>query len=617
MNKQPVYQKLIIALFFGIFSFTAHCQQNLFNLDFRSIDSLHFQWRTSQVPILKIDSTQLIQGKHPLVILPEEVQNSFLSFGKNNNPILLNLHQAFLIPAKYANDTATVNLYIRPVGMDKVYLQVRGMNSHQELLRTDSACVPKDNEWQTVRCSLPLKDVRFLTIGMAGNTKMKGELDFMPSKVYLDRITIHIAGQPIEQIHRDNPFLIERPDRLSGLTYTNVSDEPDKSILQKTGLRDKRIIALGETVHGSSTINDNAFRIIRNSILHDSCRLVLLEIDMGHGLEMNLYIHGKLPESSIKELMHDMDGILMDLHSLENFLTWLRDYNATATRKIDLLGMEGPYDFHINALFDYLYTFYNGVDKNLFFPILAKLRPIEYKYALDLVEQGEKKLTELMGHHEYELLVDVLKGIIRTERDAQATGDPFYVQLNRDLYLYENARNFIDKLLKKDEKAIIYAHYDHAQKKERTQGTFPYMQTMGSRLSEKFKDDYAVIALAVGNGEIQTRNFQYADSISTCQLEALPDCALESALTESAQDSIFIPVQTLGDSIYCIRSIGNAPHWSKNYEYTNLHACTDGIIYFKNSRVNERTRHFDSNRIYKYRQRNKILKNMVVLDNEI
>lgn len=130
---------------------------------------------------------------------------------------------------------------------------------------------------------------------------MKNRFDFRPSKVYLDRVTVHIAGQTIEQIHRDNPFLIKRPDRLLDLAYMNVFDEPDKSILQKTGLQDKRIIALGETVHGSSTINDNVFSIIKNSILYDNCRLVLLETDMGNGLKMNLYIHGKLPESAIKD----------------------------------------------------------------------------------------------------------------------------------------------------------------------------------------------------------------------------------------------------------------------------------------------------------------------------
>ena len=614
MNR-PIHPKPIIVIFFCIFYLTAHCQQDLFNLDFRFAEPLHFQWKATQIPIIKIDSTQLIQGKHPLMILPEEMQHSLLTFG-NNNPILLNLYQTFLIPAEYANDTAIVSLHIRPIEMNKVYLQVRGMNSQQEFLRTDSANVPNDDEWQTVRCSLPLKDVRYLTIGMVGNSKMKNRFDFRPSKVYLDRVTVHIAGQTIEQIHRDNPFLIKRPDRLLDLAYMNVFDEPDKSILQKTGLQDKRIIALGETVHGSSTINDNVFSIIKNSILYDNCRLVLLERDMGNGLKMNLYIHGKLPESAIKELIHDTDGILMNLHSLENLLIWLREYNKTAITKVNLLGIEGFYNNQINAMFDYLYAFYNDMNRNLFYPILTELNRIEYESVLDLAEQDKKKLTELMGYHEYELLVDVLKGIIRTHNDTRTIGRIFHARLNRDLYLYENARNFIDKLLRKDEKAIIYAHYGHAQKKEQTEGTFPYMQTMGSRLSEKFKDDYAVIALTVGSGEIQTRSLQYTDSICAYQLDTLPDYSLESVLMESAQDSIFIFVQTLDDSVYCTRSIGNAPRWNRNYEYTNLHACADGIIYFKNSRRSEEERSFDSLRIYKARQRRKIIESIIPIDNE-
>ena len=51
MNR-PIHPKPIIVIFFCIFYLTAHCQQDLFNLDFRFAEPLHFQWKATQIPII-------------------------------------------------------------------------------------------------------------------------------------------------------------------------------------------------------------------------------------------------------------------------------------------------------------------------------------------------------------------------------------------------------------------------------------------------------------------------------------------------------------------------------------------------------------------------------------
>lgn len=116
---------------------------------------------------------------------------------------MLNLHQAFQLPAGYDKDTVTVDLRLRLMGMSKVCLQVMGMDLQQNFLRTDSMVVPGGTGWQAVRCSLPLKDVRYLTVGIVGCSKMKALLDFLPSKVYLDRMSIRVGGHSRESAIRE------------------------------------------------------------------------------------------------------------------------------------------------------------------------------------------------------------------------------------------------------------------------------------------------------------------------------------------------------------------------------------------------------------------------------
>ncbi len=584
-------------------------QQDRFNLDFHSADSSDFQWRTTYIPVMQFDSTELMHGKHPLVILPERVnQNSIFSLGRANHPVMLNLHQAFQLPAGYDRDTVTVDLHLRLMGMSKVCLQVMGMDLQQNFLRTDSMVVPGGTGWQTVRCSLPLKDVRHLIVGIVGCSKMKALLDFLPSKIYLDRMSICVGGQDITPVLHKYPFRVPQAYSLPDVSYENIFDRPNESFLRKMGLQDKRIIALGETVHGSTTVNRRVFQVIKNSIRYDNCRLVLLEAEMGLCLKMNLYVGGHTRESAIREIMQDVAGHLFCIHELESFLVWLRQYNAAASAKVRILGIEGSYNYTSNALFDYLYEFYSEADKAIFYPLLQGLDRLYFEDVREGIRQHKERLVLLMGDDEYGLLEETLDGIIRMSHDSVTEEEAFYAMLNRDFYLYDNARTFIDKRLKEGEKAIIYAHYKHTQKKEKLTGSFPYLRSMGNRLVAKYQADYAVVAFTVGSGEILTR--YYADTLSACKLEEPPAHLLESIWMKAGLDNVYVPARLLGNSVYCIRSLGNSPQWNGNYECTNLYTCADGIVYLRNSISNERFRAFDLNRLDKYRKRNRILKSI-------
>ena len=112
-----------------------------------------------------------------------------------------------------------------------------------------------------------------------------------------------------------------------------------------------------------------------------------------------------------------------------------------------------------------MYEFYSEIDKPLFYSILKGLSRLQFEDVQDVVNQNKERLVKWMGSDEYGLFVDVLNGIIRMNNDSRTPEEYFYAMLNRDFDLYDNARTFIGKLLKEDEKVIVYTHYKHAQKK--------------------------------------------------------------------------------------------------------------------------------------------------------
>lgn len=62
--------------------------------------------------------------------------------------------------------------------------------------------------------------------------------------------------------------------------------------LKSLSFSDKRILAIGESVHGTGTMNDMGVEIIKNRIEHGKCRLVLLEMPLTLSFHINRYLRG-------------------------------------------------------------------------------------------------------------------------------------------------------------------------------------------------------------------------------------------------------------------------------------------------------------------------------------
>lgn len=574
--------------------------QDKYNLEFRNI--VDFKWFTNVNFIIRVDSSVLIYDKYPMV-LEQEKNNPFPVLGL---PLLTpDIRQTFLLPDSLKNACIEISINNKCFNMERLLLRVIGLSECQEIAFSDSVNISNVEQWTEKLLKLKLRDIKFLIVGLDGYSP---NFQKKPSKLYLDRIKILLNDQPIEEIASINKLDSYKPiESYCGLL---VADSINKNFIQKTLLPNKRIIALGETVHGSAEIAECVFNIIKENILNNNCRCVMIEEDISMLLKMNLFVNEILPEKSLEEIKKDMDGIHLNTNALLHFLSWLRKYNhEMPANKVSLWGIESQLNFARNALFDYFYTFYDVEYKSIFCQMLEFLRSLNYRQAFVLATAQSAVLMDVMGKDEYEKFLYVLDFQNQLKNESQNAVDGYLSVRKRDFYMFKNVDHFLQHNLQENEKVIIYTHFGHAQKKEQLRTIFPIIFPLGYYLAQKYKDSYGVVGITIGEGEITTRSNEAQGEFIAYKLTPSSASSLEKLFMDIKKEYIYCPSQCLLNDIYLIRHIGNSV-WKEQPEiYNVVKKCVDGLVFIRHSRgfINDK---FDSNYLYKYIQRRKILQQL-------
>lgn len=592
-------QKNIVLLFFLFlfFHFGNLNAQDKYNLEFRSI--VDFKWFTNVNLIIRVDSSVLIHNKYPMV-LEQEKNNPFPVLGL---PLLTpDIRQTFLLPDSLKNACIEISINNKCFNMERLLLRVIGLNECQEITFSDSTNINNVEQWTEKLLELKLRDTKFLIVGIDGYSP---NIQKKSSKLYLDRIKIQLNDQPIEEIASINKLDLYKPiESYCGLLAT---DSINTNFIKKTILPNKRIIALGETVHGSTEIAECVFNIIKENILYNNCRCVMIEEDMSMLLKMNLFVNERLSEKSLEEIEKDMNGIHINTNALLHFLSWLRKYNhEMPNNKVHLWGIEPRLSFARNALFDYFYAFYNVEYRNIFSQMLECLKSVNYKQAFVLATTQSATLIDIMGKDEYEKFLYVLDFQNQLENESQNAVDGYLSVRKRENYMFENVDYFLRHNLQRNEKVIIYTHYGHAQKKAQLRTIFPVIFPLGYYLNQKYKDSYGVVGITIGEGEITTRSNEAQDEFISYKVAPSSASSLEKLLMDVKKEYIYCPSQCLPNDIYLIRYIGNRVWKEQPDIYNVVKECADGFVFIRQSHgfVNGK---FDLNYLYKYTRRRRIL----------
>lgn len=417
--------------------------------------------------------------------------------------------QQLLLPDTKAR-WADISLAACGKNLSMCRLIVRGSDRHEKTLFTDTLSTLSNGRWQRFSTRVPLRKAVFLYLSIEADGE-GGEYagyptGFAPADstseqgLSLGRIDIRLDGRPIDDFPVDGRMDITVPNPKAAVPLSFDDDELCGHI---PPLRSKRVVALGETAHGSETMSRAAFQLIRHRIADRGCRLVLLEEHCEGMLSLNRFVQGE-DGFVLDSLLAPFRYSINNSTAIREFCLWLRDYNRTSAEPVYLLGMDTDWTLGRpvarNNLLRYLLARSDrsrsaAVD-SVCAMLLAPMKP-PYRDAdeigrqLALWNRHEAELKTALGPADYAIIRLVLSNALRCAPDGN-------IKAARDRIMAENAKSLTDLLCPDDRKVTIYCHFAHANYLNQLVYSTP---STGFYLKKAWGDDYSCIGLHAGEGE--------------------------------------------------------------------------------------------------------------------
>lgn len=432
----------------------------------------------------------------------------------------------------------------------------------ERVLNTKTIPLPNSKNWNSITKKIKIKDAELLNIFIegAGNDKMFG-------KLWVSYFNVTSNGKRLENY----------ADPKKGITpvkktnATAISSEQ----YQKIPSMQTRIMAIGETIHGSKTLGTTAFDIIKQRIMKQNCRLVLHEFPMEYSFYVNRYIKND-PHFSFADIERYMEGNLSSEQTL-SFIQWLRSYNAAHNNEVSMWGIDFE-SMDLASSIDF-YEFVKTLTTNIQSAEIDSLakRFINWeltpKDSLELLEpQGA--VGKWMTSDERELMRFYLRGTRSYQENYERL-------MLRDGFMAEAAQKIIKTVLKQGETASIYGHFIHLN--YLTAGDMKLLnnRSMGHYMKLAYKEDYQCIALCTYEGE--TLNAVSEKSIAISRLADAPKGSIERAMHETGYPMAYLSTEKLSCSdVFTMRILGNSND-KQQFFYFMPKARVDGVLFLQQS----------------------------------
>ena len=527
-----------------------------YNLNFEHLSGDMFDWTfyLNQCYV-KIDSSVVCKNKHPLKIYS----------GRNQSALNGNFYNRILLPNVFY-DNIDIRINSKSKNINNAKLLVDRISKDEKIFHTDTITINVgDTLWNTTFYRLPALGMKFVGFRILIHGVSKKEMAF-----WLDRLTISLDNKPIDDFSLPviHSFSVSHPEKIKKLSlkenlYEDIED-----------LKEKKIIALGETVHGSGSINMLTSQIIKHQVLKNECKLVLLEFPFEIMMFLNKEIQG--------ETIFKGDSILksykplFDYAILDDLIMWLTQYNKeNPNNAVSLMGIDINLteSSNLQLLSDYItclnYTINN---KTLidFSELLSK------KFL-----ESETALAYLKEHHEIKNTLDPLDYLlIKHNLEMSSKGTPsVYLRLDyRDLIMKDNVAFSINLFAPENKTVTIWTHFNHANYARAYPG-LP-IRSFGSYMKDLYGEEYSCLAMSVGNGNVTT----VINGKATYKKVLSPvKGSIEYYLNTTLEEYVYCNSSNFDDTLSYIRVIGQPYLEKKQFMLINPKTRMNGIIFIKNS----------------------------------
>lgn len=476
-----------------------------------------------------------------------------------------------LIPVYQLNKQGaevTVSIRYKTLNCERAYITLNTIGAGEQFLRSDTIELPLTEEWKEVSKKVKIKDAYLLNVFIEA---VGSELAFNNIRVSAFNLEANGTQLKNETAPKSDNTTLKKSDAitLNGVDFGKIPS------------MQSRIMAIGETVHGSKTLGRMAFDIIKERIIKQGCNLVLHEYPLEYSFYVNRYVKND-PRFKLQDIERYMEGNLSSEHTID-FIKWLRAYNSEHNNRVSFWGID------IESL-----DIASSVDLSEFVKTLCSKRETPETDSIvkrllnwETNENNSLQLTKADGAVGKWLTAEerqILKLCLQLNKESSET----YERLtNRDETMAKTAFALIDILASNGAKATIYGHFMHLNYLVGGDMKELNNYSAGHRMKAKYKDDYQAIALCTYEGK--TLNCITDKSIGAAQLVKAPEGSIENTLQSMGHNMAYLPTERLNNTdVLTMRVLGNT---NDRYQFFYFipKARVDGILFVSRSQPVEKS----------------------------
>lgn len=504
------------------------------------------------------DSSSVRNGKHPLRIGQVRIGNG--------SALALNasLKQTLLVPRQTGADSLAVALTCKTQGLETSRLIVVGMDDRERILYSDTVPISREADWSDYRKTIPLKGAAALNLQI----EAWGPGELSEQNLWLDKLDLTVGGKDIRK------YPAPEPEESWLLPEAAVVPLGDCLYEKMAAWNKKKIVALGESVHGCEDFAPLIIDIIKHRIEHQRCRLVLMEIPLARMLYVNRYVRGD-DGFSADSIRTAFQFDLYSRHFLD-FFNWLRAYNAGREDKVWLLGTDSD-RFPLATLLD-VYDYIRGINRT---HPASELQ----QFGSQLLAGGKEKEAEMIDRLARSSVVSRLLGEKEAElvkyclETSKRLGNRSAVRTRlRDSVMGKQIEFLTGLLCRNSETVTVYTHLGHANYLS-VNSTSLFEPACGNYLKRIYGSAYACVGLYVGEGAFLTNSVDSA-SLTVDTLLKAPAYSLEALLEKAKSDCFYVASADLPERILPARHIGNT-NWEDQFLPVSAPARMDGLIFIR------------------------------------
>ena len=456
----------------------------------------------------------------------------------------------------------------KTLNCERAYITLNSIGAGEQILKSDTIELPLTEEWKEVSKKVKIKDAYLLNVFIEA---VGSELAFNNIRVSAFKLEANGTQLKNETTPKSDNTTLKKSDVmvLNGVNFGKIPS------------MQSRIMAIGETVHGSRTLGRMAFDIIKERIIKQGCNLVLHEFPLEYSFYVNRYIKND-PRFKLQDIERYMEGNLSSEHTID-FIKWLRAYNSAHNNRVSFWGID------IESL-----DIASSVDLSEFVKTLCSKRETPETDSIvkrllnwETNEDDSLQLTKADGAVGKWLTADerqILKLCLQLNKESSETYERL---ISRDETMAKTAFALIDILASNGAKATIYGHFMHLNYLVGGDMKELNNYSAGHRMKAKYKDDYQAIALCTYEGK--TLNCLTDKVIGVAQLAKAPEGSVEYVLQSMGNNMAYLPTERLNyTDVLTMRVLGNT---NDNYQFFYFvpKARVDGILFVSRSQPVEKS----------------------------